>query len=40
MTPRASVEVEEQDLGFQEQLRVNQQILATLQEIKELLKQE
>jgi len=40
MTPRASVEVEEQDLGFQEQLRVNQEILATLQEIKELLKQE
>ena len=40
MTPRASVEVEKQDLGFQEQLRVNQQILATLQEIKELLKQE
>ncbi|MHA1156469.1 MAG: PH domain-containing protein [Candidatus Heimdallarchaeota archaeon] len=40
MTPRASVEVEEQNLGFQEQLRVNQQILATLQEIKELLKQE
>ena len=40
MTPRASVEVEKQDLGFQEQLRVNQQILATLQEIKELLKQD